>query len=111
MRYIILKLASLYQFPFNYSYVNGLQLRDVLSAASIKGNEAAAVDVVPYLTRATMDIIGLAGFGYTFNSLTHPEQTNELEAAFTAAFSAAQSAPILAMLNMLVPGFRRLVST
>jgi hypothetical protein len=110
MRYIIITVTSPYQVPFEYSYVNGLQLRDILSAASIKGNEAATVDVVPFLTRATMDIIGLAGFGYTFNSLTHPEQTNELEAAFTGAFSAAQSAPIMAMLNMLVPGFRQLVS-
>lgn len=35
-----------------------------------------------YLTRTTLDIIGLAGFNYSFNALDN--QTNELSDAFTA---------------------------
>jgi hypothetical protein len=68
------------------------------------------VDVVPWLTRATLDIIGLAGFGYSFGSLANLSETNELEEAFKSAFGALQEAPILALLSMLIPGFRKLVS-
>jgi hypothetical protein len=69
------------------------------------------VDVVPWLTRATLDIIGLAGFGYSFGSLTNIRETNELEEAFKFAFGALQEAPILALLSMFIPGFRKLVSS
>ncbi|KAJ3480363.1 hypothetical protein NLJ89_g12284 [Agrocybe chaxingu] len=34
------------------------------------------IDVLPWLARATLDVIGLAGFGYTFNALT--DDTDEL---------------------------------
>lgn len=41
----------------------------------------ATIDVIEWLSRATLDIIGLAGFSYEFDAISQGE-TNELVRAF-----------------------------
>ncbi|KAA1474006.1 cytochrome P450 [Dentipellis sp. KUC8613] len=59
-----------------------LELRDVLlakTAAEAPKNGEIKVDIFDWLSRVSLDIIGLTGFDYAFDSLTVPEdQPNEL---------------------------------
>ncbi|GAA6058936.1 hypothetical protein JCM10212_002888 [Sporobolomyces blumeae] len=43
------------------------------------------IDIMPWLSRVTLDIIGVAGFGYEFNSLAR--SSNALATAFAGMFS------------------------
>ncbi|PKK59833.1 hypothetical protein RhiirC2_794240 [Rhizophagus irregularis] len=43
------------------------------------------VNLTPYISKATLDIIGLVGFSYEFNSLTSP---SEFAIAFDGLFNA-----------------------
>jgi hypothetical protein len=64
---------------------------------------AARLNAVAGLSAATLDIIGLAGFGYAFNALSRPaDNPDELSAAF-AEVVRAESAFTLA-LNGSLPG-------
>ncbi|GAA5968939.1 hypothetical protein JCM3765_002935 [Sporobolomyces pararoseus] len=47
--------------------------------------QEATLDIMPWLSRLTLDIIGYAGFGYTFDSLNRTE--NKLATAFAGMFS------------------------
>jgi cytochrome P450 len=82
------------------------ELRDVLSTL-IGSQDTLEVNIEAHLSRCTLDIIGLAGFGYDFAALSSGE--NELAAAFSTIFGAAQAPGALDMLAMLVPGFRHVV--
>ncbi|CAG8618806.1 394_t:CDS:2 [Acaulospora morrowiae] len=46
-------------------------------------NREDIIDIVPYLSQATLDVIGIVGFNYQFNSLT---TTNELATAYEMVF-------------------------
>jgi hypothetical protein len=74
--------------------------------------ESAQMEIMMHLSNCTLDIIGLAGFGYSFNamSLTAGEP-NELSAAFTAMMHAAQSSVVFAALEWPLPILRLLVRT
>lgn len=82
------------------------------------------VDVLNWLGRATLDVIGLAGgrqlkviifiisclrlgFGYTFSSLTDSE--NELALAFGVIFSAARKFRAVNILQAWFPWLKRVV--
>lgn len=71
--------------------------------------------MLSYLSRATLDIIGLAGFNYEFNAL-HPiskdgkREENELSGAFARLFRAAGSHKVLGFLQAWFPVFRMIVS-
>ena len=73
----------------------------------IKGNPEGTeiIDVLPWLSRATLDIIGVAGFDYHFNSLDGGDE-DELSAAFNKAFEAGQQFNVLTLLRAFVPIFR-----
>jgi hypothetical protein len=67
-------------------------------------------DVVPFLSRATLDIIGLAGFGYAFDALSSSENSpNELAQAFKTVFRVTQAGGWVNTLMFLVPALRSLV--
>jgi hypothetical protein len=63
-------------------------------------------DMLSWLNRTTLDIIGLAGFGYDFNSLSDSEPT-ELNHALSKLL--ATEASLFARLQSLVPPLRLIV--
>lgn len=88
-------------------------------------NGLACVDVLSWLGRATLDVIGEAGslpfgchlaygayspsgFGYQFNALS--SQDNELSNAFGVIFSTARKVRVLSILQIWFPLLRRFVS-
>ncbi|KAJ7202836.1 cytochrome P450 [Mycena pura] len=63
------------------------------------------VDALAWLGRATLDAIGLAGFGYHFNSLT--DDNNELARAFSVIFSTARKFRVMTVLQVWFPFLRK----
>ncbi|RIA79007.1 cytochrome P450, partial [Glomus cerebriforme] len=65
------------------------------------------INLTPYLSKATLDIIGLVGFNYEFNSLTSP---NELAEAYDILMNAQPTALSIAMtiLSDYVPFIRKI---
>lgn len=63
------------------------------------------IDVLSWLSRATLDIIGVAGFDYHFNSLDGNDD-DELSKAFNKAFESGQNFNTLAILRAFIPIFR-----
>ncbi|KAG0243614.1 hypothetical protein BGW41_001825 [Actinomortierella wolfii] len=62
------------------------------------GSDGTEFFVDPDMSRVTLDIIGLAGFGYSFDTLTHPD--NELSKAYSELFTSS---------NMLIQIARSLI--
>ncbi|KZT18878.1 cytochrome P450 [Neolentinus lepideus HHB14362 ss-1] len=83
-----------------------LQLRDIwLSEISKSGGEQANVDAVAWLSKLTLDVIGLAGFSYRFNALNPSHTPNELNSAFSTIFAAGTRFNVLGFLAGLMPVF------
>lgn len=81
------------------------QLRDIWLQSS--GDSVPRIDALSYLARATLDTIGLAGFGYHFNSLSSCDNTNELAHAFSVIFSTARKFRLITILQVWFPILRR----
>ncbi|EIW75992.1 cytochrome P450 [Coniophora puteana RWD-64-598 SS2] len=60
------------------------------------------VDVLDWLSKMTLDVIGLAGFNYNFNALNPDAEPNELNEAFGSLFRAGGS-PVAMFLAMWLP--------
>jgi hypothetical protein len=78
------------------------------------------VDVLGWLGQATLDVIGLAGFGYRFGALDRPTHSsndaqtqaqNPLAAAFADIFSTARKFRAFTILQVWFPVLRRFVCT
>ncbi|KAG9074358.1 hypothetical protein FS749_014094 [Ceratobasidium sp. UAMH 11750] len=61
------------------------QLRDILLDQMSNNLEGTTIDVLQWLSYATLDIIGVAGFGYEFNSLRDGDE-DALAKAFSKVF-------------------------
>ena len=60
--------------------------------SSTKGTPpGSVVDLCDWMNRATLDVIGLAGFGYNFDSLT--DRSEEVCTAFREMLQAAEKPP------------------
>ncbi|KAJ7260996.1 cytochrome P450 [Mycena rebaudengoi] len=59
-----------------------IQLRDVWLGEAAKNDGVGNVDVLSWLSKATLDIIGLAGFNYKFNTLDPSAARDEFDEAF-----------------------------
>ncbi|KAK7051784.1 cytochrome P450 [Favolaschia claudopus] len=82
----------------------GNELRNIW-AAQTGASKTVRVDILAWLNKATLDIIGLAGFNYDFNSLASENQS-ELAEAFNMIFkSGVQGSPIR-ILQTQLPAFR-----
>ncbi|CAB5185162.1 unnamed protein product [Rhizophagus irregularis] len=55
------------------------------------------INLTPYISKATLDVIGLVGFNYEFNSLTSP---NELAVAYDSIFNSPVT-PLRIALNII----------
>ncbi|KAF7985647.1 hypothetical protein HWV62_2167 [Athelia sp. TMB] len=85
-----------------------IQLRDVWSAL-IAENKTARIEAVGWLGKATLDIIGQAGFGYDFSSLDATKGANELSTAFANLFKNSNSRG-LGVLRFFIPFLQYLPS-
>ena len=73
-------------------------------------NEPTNIDVLSWLSRATLDIIGLAGFNYQFVSLNPKGEPNALNQAMSQILSPTQHISPALILRQISPIFRVLVS-
>ncbi|EJC98034.1 cytochrome P450 [Fomitiporia mediterranea MF3/22] len=80
----------------------GVDLSTRLNLTAEQGG--TRIDALAWLGRATLDVIGLAGFGYTFNSLT--DEYNELALAFAAVFTTARKFRVMTILQAWFPILR-----
>ncbi|EJU01814.1 cytochrome P450 [Dacryopinax primogenitus] len=74
------------------------QLRDSLNSilAKVSESEGTEIDMFSWVTRAALDVIGQAGFGYRFNALH--DESNELFCAVHDMIEAAGKSPLLGIL-------------
>ena len=68
-------------------------------------NSGASIDVKDWASRATLDIIGLAGLGRDFNAIKDTD--DELIRTYKKIFSSSRSGQILAVLFMIAPWLMR----
>ncbi|THV01377.1 cytochrome P450 [Dendrothele bispora CBS 962.96] len=90
-------------------FEKSLQLRDIWAAQVSQEGSSAQLDVLSWLSRMTLDVIGLAGFNYKFDALSG--EINELNKAFNTVFSATNRIDYWGILQALFPVLRILPST
>lgn len=83
-----------------------IQLRDVWSTMTVDSEHTTRIDIMPWLSKMTLDVIGLAGFNYEFNALNATDKPNELNQAFSVMFSAGQQMSIVGILKSRFPFLR-----
>ncbi|KAI0037006.1 cytochrome P450 [Vararia minispora EC-137] len=88
-----------------------IQLRDMWTK-QVRQSEGlrATIEVVSSLNKVTLDIIGLAGFGYDFESLNGDDKPNELNEALRAVFGGRNSLGTIDLLHNILP-FTRVIPT
>ncbi|KAG8743097.1 hypothetical protein FRC10_000397 [Ceratobasidium sp. 414] len=85
------------------------RLKDILvNIAKSHSEGEAVIDVLPWIGHATLDIIGVAGFDYHFNSLDNDDK-DELSAAFRKGFQSGQSISAFTILQRFVPILQYLI--
>ncbi|KAH7913429.1 cytochrome P450 [Hygrophoropsis aurantiaca] len=67
--------------------------------------QSETVDVLSWLSKATLDVIGLAGFGYAFNALAG--ENNELADAYHIIFATARKLALRTILESWIPVLRK----
>ncbi|KZS96686.1 cytochrome P450 [Sistotremastrum niveocremeum HHB9708] len=86
-----------------------LELRDVwLSQISDAPSQDGTVhlNVLKWLSKTTLDIIGLAGFDYNFNATNPEAKRDDMSAAFQTAFQSGQAFTWFTMLSNRFPILR-----
>ncbi|PIL29244.1 cytochrome P450 [Ganoderma sinense ZZ0214-1] len=83
-----------------------MELRDLwTSTISVQGH-VARVDIQKDLSKMTLDVIGLAGFNYDFDSLNPEGKPNKLGQAFQDIFDVPDRFPLLLLLRNFFPILR-----
>ncbi|KAI0357859.1 cytochrome P450 [Trametes cingulata] len=77
------------------------ELRDVWDAQIPHDGSSARIDVLQGLSKMTLDVIGLAGFNYRFDSLAG--KPNELNQAFQEIFNPSVGFSIFMILRNFIP--------
>ncbi|KAK0730527.1 cytochrome P450 [Lasiosphaeris hirsuta] len=79
-------------------------ISDAAKAAEGPGSRPASViEVGTWASRATLDIIGVAGLGRDFGAIENP--TNELNQTYQHLFRPSRQAEILGLLGLFIPGW------
>jgi cytochrome P450 len=68
-----------------------VQLRDIWAREVAQQDGAARIEVMSWLRRMTLDVIGQAGFNYRFDALDTNGKSSELNEVFTDLFHSPQS--------------------
>jgi hypothetical protein len=72
--------------------------------------ETIVVDALAWISKVTLDIIGLAGFNYKFNALnTKPEASDQLSKAFESIFQEGTKFDTWGLLTYVMPVLRLIV--
>ncbi|KAF9234847.1 cytochrome P450 [Melanogaster broomeanus] len=91
-------------------FEQAIRLRDIVSSEISKDPAAkttgARIDIMPWLSRMTFDVIGLAGFNYNFDALNANEKPNELNEALLTIISGNLDFSILSFLQAWIPPLR-----
>ncbi|KAG9318254.1 cytochrome P450 [Chiua virens] len=91
-------------------FAKAARLRDVLLSEVEKDlagtTTGTRLDIMPWLNRMALDVIGLAGFNYNFDALNANEKPNELNEAFATMTAAGQGLSILPVLQARFPLLR-----
>ncbi|TFK89337.1 cytochrome P450 [Polyporus arcularius HHB13444] len=80
-----------------------IELRNVWDAEIAKDGEPARINVLKTLSKMTLDVIGLAGFNYCFDSLSG--KSSELGEAFNGIFDPSPNFTIMMFLRNFFPIF------
>ncbi|KAH9483580.1 Cytochrome P450 monooxygenase 205 [Psilocybe cubensis] len=85
-----------------------IQLRDIWSSEIKRQNDdgPAKVDALSWLSRLTLDVIGLAGFNYNFHALTDDPELNELSKAFAIMFKTGTKIDVIGIMRGIFPWLR-----
>ncbi|KAK4905825.1 hypothetical protein LTR49_024916 [Elasticomyces elasticus] len=65
--------------------------------------EPAGIDITEWLSRATLDIIGLGGMGYDFDALHNPE--NQLNRTYRGLFNPTKTVRFLQVAGLFLPSW------
>ncbi|KDQ25794.1 hypothetical protein PLEOSDRAFT_1046114 [Pleurotus ostreatus PC15] len=84
------------------------QLRDLWASEANRQGGTGRIDVLSWLSRMTLDVIGLAGFNYTFDALNENATPNELNQAFSTIFHSGTNNRTIMVLRVISPVFRYL---
>ncbi len=74
------------------------------TSSSEPSPNSTRIDVSKWIGKVTLDLIGLAGFDYDFQTLHRP--SNELSDAYAKMFSAGQDVNFFVILQEVVPIFK-----
>ncbi|KAJ7137572.1 cytochrome P450 [Mycena crocata] len=82
-----------------------IQLRDIWATQAARNGGSVRVEALSWLSKATLDIIGLAGFNYHVNALkTESHDTpDELAQAFDAVFARRTGFTMFMLLQLFFP--------
>ncbi|KAI0077562.1 cytochrome P450 [Panus rudis PR-1116 ss-1] len=81
-----------------------MQLRDIWMEQVANGPKR--IDALQWLSRATLDIIGLAGFNYDFNTLRQDGEPDEVSEAFRVMLQPNKRLQLLTIVVNMIPGLR-----
>ncbi|KAL0575507.1 hypothetical protein V5O48_006462 [Marasmius crinis-equi] len=89
-------------------YASDTHQGSLTAEVSTEGTQRTVIDVSHWISRATFDIIGLAGFDYHFNAIEN--ETNELFLAYKEMFEVAisQSSLLRTMMSIYCPAIQGL---
>ncbi|KAJ6566197.1 cytochrome P450 [Mycena capillaripes] len=73
------------------SFIVSPQLRDIWTREVAQQDGEARIEVMSWLRRMTLDVIGQAGFNYRFDALETNGKPNELNEVFTDLFHSPQT--------------------
>ncbi|KAF2848656.1 cytochrome P450 [Plenodomus tracheiphilus IPT5] len=73
----------------------------ILSSIANDPSKSSVVEIRDWASRATLDIIGLAGMGKDFDSLSNPD--NELNETYRQIFSGNRGAQVIQLLLSMLP--------
>ncbi|KAK7000537.1 cytochrome P450 [Favolaschia claudopus] len=85
----------------------GVQLRELWNRELSQSNGKAEIEVLSWMRRLTLDVIGQAGFNYQFNALEPKGKPNELSEVFSELFHSphANSYARYRIAQAIIPAF------
>jgi hypothetical protein len=86
------------------------QLKSALANVAIQPQGQSKLDILPWVRRVTLDIIGQAGFDYNFDSLANIDPPGELHRLLDTIFQPSKAIAAWIMLGSVFPLLRVIVS-